>query len=213
MSLPPRSKREKGDDLIPIGSIGGTSWREVMRAVRSYVGRRVNHPEDRDDLVQEILLRIHSGLPDLKARAAPGPWIYGIARNAVVDYWRKRGRGVPVSIDMIETELDGSATEADESDLLQQRIAAYLADTITRLRSPFRETLTLTELQGLRYADAARRLGVSLAAVKSRVLRGREMLRDALSRCCEIELGTTGRVLDCTPRERRVCSVCDPAAV
>jgi RNA polymerase sigma-70 factor (ECF subfamily) len=62
----------------------------------------------------------------------------------------------------------------------------------------------------MKYADAARTLGISLAAVKSRVLRGRHMLRNALIRCCEIELGATGGVLGCTPRGKEACGSCEP---
>jgi DNA-directed RNA polymerase specialized sigma24 family protein len=48
--------------VIPARKITVTSWQELMRAVRSYVGRRVTNPEDCDDLVQDVLLRIHRGL-------------------------------------------------------------------------------------------------------------------------------------------------------
>jgi DNA-directed RNA polymerase specialized sigma24 family protein len=81
--------------VIPAEKITETSWRELMRAVRSYVGRRVNNPDDRDDLVQDVLLRIHRGLPSLRAQTSPGPWIYGIARNAVVDHGARKDTGSP----------------------------------------------------------------------------------------------------------------------
>ena len=194
--------------MVSRDAIGATSWPEVMRAVRSYVGRRISNAEDRDDMVQEVLIRIHRGLPGLKTEGQPMSWIYRIAHNAVVDYWRKRARIVPVPIEAAENGQGAWAAETNDGDLLQQTVAAYLAETIARLESPYLETLTLTELQGVKYADAARVLGVSLAAVKSRVLRGREMLRRALVSCCEIELGATGRVIDCTPRDQSVCTAC-----
>jgi RNA polymerase sigma-70 factor (ECF subfamily) len=197
--------------LIPLDGITEESWREVMRAVRVYVGRRIDNPEDRDDLVQDVLMRIHRGLPSLKSRGAPGPWIYGIAHNAVIDHWRKRRRATPVPIDAAEAALGELPDETDDGEALQQTVAAYLAEAITRLDAPYRETLTLTEIKGAKYADAARMLGVSLAAIKSRVLRGRELLRQALVRCCEIELGATGRVLDCTPKNPSACTCGDPA--
>jgi RNA polymerase sigma-70 factor, ECF subfamily len=168
--------------------------------VRSYVGRRVTNRDDQDDLVQEVLLRVHRGLTSLKEQTSPGPWIFGIARNAVVDYWRKRGRPHQVPIDEAEIALGELVDKTDDGEILQQSVATYLAEMVSRLESPYSETLTLTELQDMKYKDAARALGISLAAVKSRVLRGREMLRESLIRCCEIELGATGRVLDCTPR-------------
>ena len=151
----------RGADVIEAEKISETSWQELTRALRSYVGRRVTNPEDRDDLVQDILLRIHRSLASLKGRTSPGPWIYGIAHNAVVDHWRKRGRRVSVPLDEAEINLDELPNETDDGDLLQQTIAAYLADMVSRLDSPYRETLTLTELQDVKYADAARMLGVT----------------------------------------------------
>lgn len=197
--------------MFPAKKISESSWQELIRAVRSYVGRRVPNPEDRDDLVQEVLLRVHRGLTSLKDQTSPGPWIFGIAHNVVVDHWRKRGRARSVPIDEAEIDLGELVDETDDGEVLQQSVATYLADMVTRLESPYRETLMLTELQDMKYADAARRLGISLAAVKSRVLRGREMLRKSLIRCCEIELGATGRVLDCTPRDKAGCESCNPA--
>ena len=197
--------------MIPAEKITEKSWQELIRAVRSYVGRRVTNPEDRDDLVQEVLLRVHRGLTSLKDQTSPGPWIFGIAHNVVVDHWRKRGRAHSVPIDEAGIDLGELVDETDDGELLQQSVATYLADMVTRLESPYRETLMLTELQDMKYADAARRLGISLAAVKSRVLRGRELLRKSLIRCCEIELGATGRVLDCTPRGQGACESCNPA--
>jgi RNA polymerase sigma-70 factor (ECF subfamily) len=197
--------------VIPAEKITEKSWQELIRAVRSYVGRRVTNPEDRDDLVQEVLLRVHRGLTSLKDQTSPGPWIFGIAHNVVVDHWRKRGRAHSVPIDEAGIDLGELVDETDDGELLQQSVATYLADMVTRLESPYRETLMLTELQDMKYADAARRLGISLAAVKSRVLRGRELLRKSLIRCCEIELGATGRVLDCTPRGQGACESCNPA--
>lgn len=199
--------------MIRAETITETSWQELVRAVKSYIGRRVSNPEDRDDLVQDVLLRIHRGLDGLKGQASLGPWVYSIASNAVVDYWRRRGkRPAAVPLDRAEIALGALAAATDDGDLLQQTVAAYVADMVTRLESPYRETLTLTELQGMKYADAAKTLGISLTAIKSRVLRGRQMLRKALARCCEIELGPTGRVLECTPRGRGACTLCEPPA-
>ncbi len=197
--------------VIPAEEITEKSWHELMRAVRLYVGRRVPSPDDRDDLVQDVLLRIYRGLPSLKGRTSPGPWVYGIARNVIVDYWRKQGRRITDPIEEAEIAL-AELPDPSDNNSLEQSIAAYLAALVTKLASPYRETLTLTELKGMKYVDAARQLGVSLAAVKSRVLRGREILRQALVRCCEIELGATGQVIDCMPRHPNACGSCDASS-
>jgi RNA polymerase sigma-70 factor (ECF subfamily) len=196
--------------MIAAEEITENSWGELLRAVKSYIGHRVKDPEDRDDLVQEVFLRVHRGLGGLKGQAAPGPWIYSIAHNAIIDHWRKKGRVASIPVDEAEAAIGEFAALTDDDNQLQQAVAAYLAEAVHRLESPYRETLTLTELKGMKYADAARQLDISLPAVKSRVLRGRELLRKALIRCCEIELGPTGRVLECAPRGGDTCPSCSP---
>jgi len=196
-------------DVISAETITEGAWQDLTRALRSYVGKRVANREDRDDLVQDVLLRVHRGLDALKGREAAGPWIYRIARNAVIDHWRRKGHPAPVAADKAEVALGNLAVPDEEDDRLQQTLAAYVASLVPHLPSPYRETLELTELQGLTNAEAARRLGVSLAAVKSRVLRGRKLLREAVAQCCALEIGAKGGVVDCTPSAAGSCGVCN----
>jgi RNA polymerase sigma-70 factor (ECF subfamily) len=181
------------------------AWHDLTRALKAYIGRRVSSAEDRDDLVQDVLLRVHRGADGLKGRDAAGAWIYRIAQNAIVDHWRRHRRSLPVTADEAEAAIARLALPEDDGDGLQQALAAYVASLVPGLPSPYRETLALTELQGLTNAEAARRLGVSLSAVKSRVLRGRKLLRAAVAACCALEIGATGRVVDCTPSAEGSC--------
>ena len=68
------------------------------------------------------------------------------------------------------------------------------------LASPYREALTLTELQGMTQKSAAEMVGVSLSGMKSRVQRGREHLRALFEDCCEIALDVRGHVVGFEPR-------------
>ena len=72
---------------------------------------------------------------------------------------------------------------------------------MARLPSPYREAITLTELQGLTQKDAAEMMGVSLSGMKSRVQRGRERIRAMFEACCEISLDCRGRVVACEARD------------
>lgn len=197
--------------MIRADILADGAWEELRRALGSYIGRRVADRADRDDLVQEVLLRIHRGVGGLKARASPGPWIYAIANRAVIDHWRRKGRPGAMLAGGAEADLADIPLPTDD-DRLQQALAAFVASRVARLPSPYRETLTLTELEGVRQSDAAAMLGVSLAAVKSRVLRGRALLREAIDACCALELGPTGRVVDCIPhpggKKAEACDRC-----
>jgi RNA polymerase sigma-70 factor (ECF subfamily) len=83
----------------------------------------------------------------------------------------------------------------------ERALAATVAPFVSMLPSPYREALTLTELEGLTQREAAAMLDVSLPCMKSRVQRGREELRTLLELCCEIGVDARGRVIACEPRE------------
>jgi len=97
------------------------------------------------------------------------------------------------------------ALEGDGPSPLETELAAYLLPLINRLPSPYREALSLTELEGLTQQAAADLLGISLSGAKSRVQRGREKLRALLDDCCRIGVDARRRVIDCEPRHAGAC--------
>jgi len=79
-------------------------------------------------------------------------------------------------------------------------LAEFAASAISRLPSPYREALTLTEIQGMTQLAAAKMLGLSPSGMKSRVQRGREKLREILEASCNIALDVRGGVIACEPK-------------
>jgi len=69
------------------------------------------------------------------------------------------------------------------------------------LPSPYREAITLTELEGRTQREAAQMLGISLSGMKSRVQRGRAKLRGMLEACCKVAVDARGKVIACEPRK------------
>jgi RNA polymerase sigma-70 factor (ECF subfamily) len=90
--------------------------------------------------------------------------------------------------------------EDDDACAVGEELAGYLAPFVATLPSPYREALTLVELEGLTQSQAAVMLGVSLSGMKSRVQRGRARLRKALEDCCDVALDARGRVVGFEPR-------------
>ena len=98
-----------------------------------------------------------------------------------------------------EDEVPAVAEDADEN-AAERELALYVTTFIAMLATPYRDALTLTELEGLTQKEAAAMLGLSWSGMKSRVQRGREQLREALEACCHIALDGRGRVVSCEPR-------------
>ena len=90
-------------------------------------------------------------------------------------------------------QVIGEQAQLLEDDLRQA--ADCLGPLIDDLPLPYREAIVLSDLQGVRLADAAKAAGVSLSGMKSRVQRGRQRLKQMLFDCCQIALD--GRAIAC----------------
>lgn len=173
------------------------AWRELERKLRPFVERRVSGA-DADDVLQDVFLRMQRGLPGLREEDRFGPWVYQVARSAILDHRRRVARR-PVDTDEAP-EVAVPAADVPEDGAVEREFSAFVAPFIAMLPSPYREALTLTELEGLTQKDAAAMLEVSLSGMKSRVQRGRVKLRELFQACCEITVDPRGRVIGYEPR-------------
>jgi RNA polymerase sigma-70 factor (ECF subfamily) len=157
-------------DLARDAGRRGASWSGKLRP---FVERRVSGP-DVDDVLQDVFVRMQRGLAGLRDEDRFGPWVYQVARSAILDHQRGGPRAV-ADVDATERARAGRARRrlAEDDGAVERELAAYVAPFVAMLPSPYREALTLTELEGLTQKDAAAMLGVSLSGMKSRVQRGR----------------------------------------
>lgn len=171
------------------------AWHELEVKLRPFVARRVRSEVDTDDILQDVFLRMQRGLADLRDDERFGPWIYQVARSAIVDHYRVAAK---------HRVVDGNGREEQplevDDDDAEPALASCVAPFIAVLPSPYREALTLVELEGLTQKQAAEMLGISLSGMKSRVQRGRVLLRRAFEECCSIALDARGRVMSYEPR-------------
>ncbi len=174
------------------------AYRELEARLRPFVARRVSAPSEVDDVMQDVFLRMQRSLAKLRDEERFGPWVYQIARSAIAEQRRTRARH-PFAV---TAAVEGSAesVEAGDDGAVERVVASYMAPFVAMLPTPYREALTLTELEGVTQKEAAEMMGVALSGMKSRVQRGREKLRGLLENCCEIALDARGRVIACEPR-------------
>jgi RNA polymerase sigma-70 factor (ECF subfamily) len=165
------------------------------RHVNAFVRRRIANAHDAQDVSQEILLRIHGRLGGLRSASRLMPWVTQVARNAVVDYYRSRRPDAPLPPDVA-----ASLPAAPAANPLPGEVAGWIAAHLDGLPAPYREAVRLSEMEGLSHKAVAERLGLSLAATKSRIRRGRLIVRERLLKCCHFEFDRRGTLIDCTPR-------------
>lgn len=188
-------------------------WDEVLASLRAFISRRVRNAADVDDLVQRVLLQLVRGLGSLRDTERLHAWIYRTARNVIVDHYRSQAtRREVTSGEAGDLEAATGAALAplgdEEAGTAFRELAACMAPMLERLGPVYREALTMTEIEGRNQAEAARRAGLSVSGMKSRVQRGRRQLRAALEACCRIEIDRRGSVLAASPKAGGDCQPC-----
>ena len=162
---------------------GAPTWEEVARNYGRFLYtvayRLTGNREDAQDLVQEVLLRVRRGLETYQPGSMEG-WLSRIATNAFLDEVRRRKRR---PVDLLPEDPDwvlppsGSAEEALASEMLPEDIQCALRS----LPEDFRAAVVLCDVVGLSYQEIGASLDVPVGTVRSRIHRGRAMLRKALT--------------------------------
>lgn len=159
------------------------SWEEVARrhgrTIYNFAYRLAGDPDDAADLVQEVLLRVRRGLAGYRPGSFEG-WLWRITRNAFLDEVRRRKRRPTVPLPDDDRARLGSAPEPDEV-LAGYRLEDEVQRALLELPYDFREAVVLCDLVGLQYDEIAEAAGVPVGTVRSRIHRGRKMLKELLS--------------------------------
>lgn len=136
-----------------------------------------------DDLTQETMLRAfrswESYQPGTNARA----WLLTILRHAFINEYRRR-KHLPPTVDVHDVEAYAVFPEVQETDpegrFFDQIVDDEVQRAIAGLPDDFRETVVLSDVDGLSYAEVAAATGVPIGTVKSRLFRGRRILQRQL---------------------------------
>ncbi len=163
-------------------------WQEFHKTLHAFFRKRVGDEHAAEDLLQEAFLRIHKGIESVADDARIRGWNYRIARNLVIDHYRSRR-----PTEQLDQQL---APEVEPSRADAIAFGSCVQNMIEKLPGHYGDALRLVEIDGKSQLEAAELLGLSKSGAKSRVQRGRAMLKSLVSKCCEVEFDRHGQVLD-----------------
>ncbi len=175
-------------------------WQEYHSRLRAFVKSKISDDTAADDVLQNVFMKMHRGLASLKDETKLQSWLYQIARNAIIDYYRLQKPVVDIPEWLIHAEPDSGEKAVQE-------LSECLRPMIQLLPDIYREAVILSEVQGLKQKEVAQVQGASLSAAKSRVQRGRALLKEMLADCCRLEFDHKGRLCD-YERKDKACDAC-----
>lgn len=186
----------ESDDLRLVESLReGSEWAyeelltRFQQPVYTLALRLLNNQSEACDVVQEVFLKVFRNVGNFRGRSTLKTWIYRItvneAHNARRWFFRHRHREVDLDANPNETRdwkesiPDNSRSPFDVAFDREQHVMIEAA--LNRINPIFRESVVLRDITDMSYEEIAGILGVSLGTVKSRILRGREALREELA--------------------------------
>jgi RNA polymerase sigma-70 factor (ECF subfamily) len=166
--------------------------RVYQNPVFNLVSRILENPAEGADVLQNVFIKVFKGIRHFNGQSSLKTWIYKIAVHEASNHrrgWMRRHWHEPLSIDDSSAEVAMSAVEARANwetpyRLLEQaERQEMLSRALASLALPYRTVIVLREIEGLAYDEIAQVTGMAEGTVKSRLKRGRELLRRKLVSC------------------------------
>ena len=192
----PESGGAEGEDLRLVEDLRAgceSAYEELIarfqQSVYTLALRLLNDPAEAADVVQEVFLKVFRNIASFRGQSSLKTWIYRItvneAHNARRWFFRHRRREVELEAgteeerDWEDVIADGSRSPFDMA--LDREQQAMIQAALERINPSFRDAVVLRDIADLSYEEIGEVLSLSLGTVKSRILRGREALREELA--------------------------------
>lgn len=157
-------------------------WSNFSLTLKNFILSKVKNETLAEDILQEVFIKIHLHKNELHKKDKLKSWLFSITNNAVNDHFRKKDLVLPTTTD--EVSENSESKPHDPTDCLLPLILA--------LPKTYKEALLLSEIKGLKQQLVADTLDISLSAAKSRIQRGRDLLKKGFINCCDYQLDDNG---------------------
>lgn len=160
-------------------------WLDLHEELGKFLRSKVHDVSLADDLLQEVFIKMHLNIGQLKDPAKLTAWAYRIARNTISDHF-KQPRFSP------EPDPATAAEETDED--LYRSLSNCINNKIEQLGEQDREVMLLTYFKEKSQKELALFLGISYSGLKNRVQRAREKLKHSILACENVESDARGKI-------------------
>ena len=169
-----------------------TVYTQFHNVLLSFIKSKVSNHEDAEDILQNVFVKVANGLEQLNRKEKLQSWIYTIARNSIIDYYRSNVNKKNLSIKEETTESFTNEEYVDTT----KGLGCCLFDIVKQLPGEYRDIITDVEINDAKQKDLVKKYDLPYPTIRSRVQRGREKLKQLLLECCNIQWDTRGNILE-----------------
>lgn len=171
-------------------------YRQYRSQLLAFIHQRVGDRELAEDVLHDVFVKIVGREDCLREPAKITAWLYQVTRNVIIDRHRSSRP---------HEELRQEIEANKEEPTAEARLAGFLRPMIEALPKIYRDAIIHSDLDGMRLRQIAKLERITVSAVKSRVQRGRRMLKTMLRECCALEFSHRGEIMDFWPRVDSNC--------
>ena len=174
-------------------------YQQYSESIRVYLTRFVNNT-DAEDLVQEVFIKVASGIDNFRGDSSIKTWIYRIATNTVNDYLKSKSYKTTQKQKLIsEEELEKYDISAKVNSSIEDNFDARemndcIKEFIYRLPVNYSSILVLIKLEGFKTKDVSNITNLSIGTVKVRLHRAKTRLKKELEAGCIISSNCNGKI-------------------
>ena len=176
-------------------------WNDLSKPLKGFIKKHIHNNQDADDILQNVFYKIQTNIGSLKDTEKLHSWVYAIAKNAIMDFYRAH------KYDELLDELPENLADYQEEINANEEIAECLKAMIQYLPEKYKSAIILTEFQNLTQKELSVKMGMSVSGAKSRVQRARVMLKEMLMGCCSFEFDHFGNIIDYQHKNKN-CKFC-----
>ena len=164
-------------------------WQQYSSRLLTFIKKRVSQASVADDILQNVFEKTINKIDTVRDKTKIESWLFQVTRHAIIDYYRinKPTEELPHWIEQTETAYE---------DQVRQELSACLMPMVNKLPEKYRFAVYLSEIEGKSQKEIAERESISLSGAKSRVQRGRHLLKKMLLDCCEVQINQNNQVID-----------------
>ena len=173
-------------------------WLEYKNGLKYYIFKKVKNEEIANDLSHEVLMKVYNSCCSSVNIKNVRSWMFQIAHNTTIDYLKKQNKftdNVPENYDNDDYDVYQEANE-------------IVKPLMQLLPEKYAIPLQLSEIEELKQKEVAQKLNLSLTATKSRIQRARNLLKEKIIECGNLEKDEKGNLIsleirsDCKPIQK-----------
>jgi RNA polymerase sigma-70 factor, ECF subfamily len=175
-------------------------WLEHKNELRNFIFKRVRDQDLTNDILQEVLLKVYSFCLSKSGVKNIRSWLFQIAQNTIIDHQRKQSK--------FTNQENLPELENEDENMAFKEALEYISPMLDFLPEKYSLPLKLADLEGLKQADIATKLNLTLSATKARIQRARQLLKNEFITCCHFETDHQGEIISfeikesCTPLQK-----------